>query len=102
MLLIFMWINTMFRRTNPKQKLSRPGFKRFKRKQIQKYRQPAIQLEMEHRASVYPPGDLPDPGIEHTSLMSHALAGVFFEPPFFLGLLVIALCSSLVDRKSVV
>ena len=43
-----------------------------------------------------PPGDLPDPGIEHTSLMSHALAGVFFEPPFFLGLLVIALCSSLV------
>ena len=31
-----------------------------------------------------PPGDLPDPekvaGIEPASLMSHALAGVFFEP----------------------
>ena len=30
-----------------------------------------------------PPGDLPDPGIETESLMSHALAGMFFttEPP---------------------
>ena len=25
-----------------------------------------------------PPGDLPDPGIEHSSLMSPALAGGFF------------------------
>ena len=25
-----------------------------------------------------PPGDLPDPGMEHTSLMSPALAGGFF------------------------
>ena len=45
-----------------------------------------------------PPVDLPDPGIEPTSLMSDALAGIFFttEPPFFLELLVIALSSSLV------
>ena len=30
-----------------------------------------------------PPGDLPDPGIEHLSLVSPALAGRFFttEPP---------------------
>lgn len=52
MLLIILWINTMFGRTYPKQKISSPGFKRFKRKQKQKYRQPTIQLQMEHRASL--------------------------------------------------
>ena len=52
MLLIILWINTMFGRTNPKQKISSPGFKRFKRKQKQKYRQPTIPLQMEHRASL--------------------------------------------------
>lgn len=52
MLLIILWINAMFGRTNPKQKISSPGFKRFKRKQKQKYRQPTIPLQMEHRASL--------------------------------------------------
>ena len=40
-----------------------------------------------------PPGDLPNPGIESTSLMSHALAGVFFTseaPVQILALLFIS------------